>query len=455
MANVALLSFAARKDELYLGEQLRRLGYRNLINIERDGRSSNLLADDGVLVLQLCDISILKNRIVARLKPFLQSPILGLFNNLAHDWDDEIAGLCRDVAVWPCSESELSYRMQRIAKKSRKLIDNDKYLLKLNIVGESEKFQKVLRKVERIAQCDAPVYIGGETGTGKELIARAVHYSSARSASPFVALNCGALPDNLVENELFGHARGAFTDAKTTQQGMIAHAEGGTLFLDEIETLSPKGQISLLRFLQDYEYRPIGAAKCLTANVRLITASNEPLELLVEQGHFRRDLYYRISIMNIGLPPLRERTGDIELLTEHFLTYFREKYNWLDRYIHHDTLQGMQRYSWPGNVRELENILHREFILSDLPEIKIPMFEQMPNERRCNQRERRCQGVFDTSMCEAKLRLVRDFEFEYLSHVMVRAKGNITEAAKIAGKERRTFSKLLEKYAICRTDLKH
>ena len=449
MASVGLLSFATKEDKLYLGEQLGKLGYQDQISIESDSTNFGVLSENGILVLQLRNISTIKSKVIRSLKSLGRIPALGLFNERENHWDHEIIKLCHDVAVWPCSESELSYRLNRISQYSSELLKDNEYLVRLNMVGESEEFKKVLSNVSRIARCDAPVYIDGETGTGKELIARSIHYSSERSSSPFVAINCGAIPDNLMENELFGHVRGAFTDAKATQKGMIAHAEGGTLFLDEVETLTAKGQITILRFLQDYEYRPIGASNTVTANIRLITASNEPLANMVEQGQFRKDLFYRISIMNLQLPPLRERIGDVELLTEHFLAYYMKKYNGAAKYIHGDTLEGMKRYSWPGNIRELENILHREFVLSDSPEIRILMFEQLPTERRGQKHDdRRHKSLFNFSMKEAKSKLVKDFECKYLANILHRANGNITEAARMAGKERRTFAKLLEKYSI-------
>jgi transcriptional regulator with GAF, ATPase, and Fis domain len=187
-----------------------------------------------------------------------------------------------------------------------------------NLIGLSPAFRDMVGLVQRIAQTDAPVLIEGETGTGKEVAARAIHYSGSRRDRPFVPVNCGAIPENLIENELFGHVRGAYTDAREPQPGLIALANGGTLFLDEVETLCPKGQVALLRFLQDLNYRPLGSRREESADVRVIAATNIDLSELVHAKQFRMDLYYRLQILFLRMPPLRERTGDAALLAEHF-----------------------------------------------------------------------------------------------------------------------------------------
>jgi DNA-binding NtrC family response regulator len=184
----------------------------------------------------------------------------------------------------------------------------------LHLLGKSPAFRRLLEEVERFAACDATILIHGETGTGKELAARAMHYLSGRRNGPFIPINCGWIPDSLIGSELFGHSRGAFTDAREAREGLVAQAEGGTLFLDELEALSLRGQVALLRFLQDYEYRPLGAASARTANVRVIGATNEDLEELVKQGQFRRDLLYRLNVLAVAVPPLRERGDDVVVL---------------------------------------------------------------------------------------------------------------------------------------------
>ncbi|MCP3669609.1 MAG: sigma-54-dependent Fis family transcriptional regulator [Gammaproteobacteria bacterium] len=316
----------------------------------------------------------------------------------------------------------------------------------MNILGNSPKFLQVLDKVCKIKKCDAPVFIDGETGTGKELIARAIHYLSERKDMPFIAANCGAFPDQLIENEFFGHEKGAYTDARESSEGLISQAEGGTLFLDEIETLSMKGQVSLLRFLETMMYRPLGSKGAKTANLRVITATNESISELVEKGDFRKDLYYRINIMNLLLPPLRERSSDINLLAEHFIRQYQIQYSQPERELHPDTQAALKYYDWPGNVRELENILHREFLLAEGKYITIDEIEAMTRERRSAFCDRRLQKVFGQPMVKAKKYLISEFEEQYLSRALDKANGNISKAARLAGKERRSFTRLMEKY---------
>jgi len=320
--------------------------------------------------------------------------------------------------------------------------------LKLNVVGESEVFQKVLSDICKYSSCDAPVLIAGETGTGKENVARAIHYLGVTDDKPFIAVNCGAIPDSLVENEMFGHVRGAYTDARQSQCGLVEQAEGGTLFLDEIEALSPKGQVVLLRFLQDYEYRPLGSQQSKRAPLRLIAATNEPLEELVSQGCFRKDLFYRLNILCLNLPPLRERGDDVMLLAEYFVDKYRDIYPQLDRYLTLETLEWMHRYEWPGNVRELENLILREFLLAETTSISISADQRGSKERRRAIYDRRHRHLYCCSFQEAKAAVVGDFERSYLTHMLEESQGNISEAARRSGKERRTFAKLMDKYGI-------
>ena len=209
----------------------------------------------------------------------------------------------------------------------------------------------------KLARCDATVLISGETGTGKEVCARAIHYLSPRSSKPFITVNCGAIPAELVENELFGHERGAYTDAAVAKPGLIAEAEGGTLFLDEIDCLPLLAQVKLLRFLQEKEYRPLGSVKTRAASVRVIVATNADLENALRQGRLRQDLYYRINILSLVLPPLRQRQGDILLLARHFLAKFTEEFAKPVQDFSPDVLPTLLAYPWPGNIRELEHTI--------------------------------------------------------------------------------------------------
>jgi len=378
-------------------------------------------------------------------------PALGLLPENEIKMPSRRVRVCSEVLAWPAEGEELENKLRRLCQQAatgRKL--EHTLTLKLNFVGESDAFQKVIGDIKKYSKCDAPVLIVGETGTGKEKIARAIHYVGLSEDKPFVAVNCGALPDNLVENELFGHVRGAYTDARQSQCGLVEQAEGGTLFLDEIEALSHKGQVALLRFLQDYEYRPLGSKQTRQARLRLITASNEPLERLIVQGLLRKDLFYRINILSLALPPLRERAGDISLLAEHFVDKYSEFYQQQDKYLDPETLDWMTRYDWPGNVRELENLILREFLLADSSCISIPPLDGSLGERRRNMPDRRYFHLYARNFQEAKSAVVREFELSYLQHVLEDAEGNISKAARQAGKERRTFTRLLDKYGFAR-----
>lgn len=311
----------------------------------------------------------------------------------------------------------------------------------LNLIGRSPAFLNALSLLKKFATCDATVLIEGETGTGKELAARAIHYLSHRREFPFIPVNCGALPDSLMENELFGHARGAFTDAREPQLGLVAHAERGTLFLDEIECLPPKGQVVLLRFLQDRVYRPLGGRQALQSNVRVVAASNSDLARMALNGKIREDLLYRLAIMSITLPALRMRGSDVILLTEHLLRRFAHQYGRKECKIDKDSVTSLLNYSWPGNVRELENLVHREFLLAEGDVIKLrnPLTSVSQGE---------VASCRSDSYRTAKAQAISAFDQNFLVNLMERTCGNVSAAAARAGKERRSLGKLLKKYGI-------
>ena len=307
------------------------------------------------------------------------------------------------------------------------------------MIGESETFRAVRALIDKVAPFDAPVLIEGETGTGKEIAARAIHYKGARREGPFVPVNCGALPDQLIENELFGHHRGAFTDAREGQQGLLALARGGTVFLDEVDTLTPKGQVTLLRFLQDQKFRPLGGGREQQADVRIVAASNRSLDRQVERGEFRLDLLYRLKLMHLRLPPLRERQGDIALLAEHFISVGSARFGKPVRSLDPTTLAWFESYDWPGNIRELENLVHREFLLAEGVQISIPappaVLAAAPADATLNYRR-------------AKIQAITEFECRFLAQLIKQANGNVSAAARIGGTERRHLGRLLKKYRI-------
>jgi DNA-binding NtrC family response regulator len=316
-----------------------------------------------------------------------------------------------------------------------------------NLIGKSPTFLCTLGLIRKIASCDATVLIEGETGTGKELAARAIHYLSRRRDCPFIPVNCGALPEGLLENELYGHERGAFTDAREPYEGIITQAQYGTLFLDEVESMSVRAQVVLLRFLQDHEYRPVGGKHVYHADVRIIGASNFDLQAMAREGHFRQDLLFRLNVLSLRLPPLRERTGDATLLAEDFIRRFSSQYNQPVKYLDHGTVSSLNGHHWPGNIRELENLIHREFLFTEGPVMRI-MGLGNSGESRLNDSERTDPAAGNEVFKTAKARAIAQFERSYLAAMLSRSHGNISVAARLAGQERSTFRRLLKKHGL-------
>ena len=319
------------------------------------------------------------------------------------------------------------------------------------MLGHSQAFELARGQLRRYAACNAPVLIEGETGTGKELAAREIHYASARHGGPFVPVNCGALPDGLIENELFGHGRGAFTDARQAQQGLVDHARGGTLFLDEVEALSVKGQVTLLRFLQDNEYRPVGCGAVRIADVRIVAASNAQLDRLVAEGRFRGDLLFRLNALHVRLPSLRERGDDTILLARHFLAAVADDLGSAHKSWSETALRTIRTYAWPGNIRELESVTLRAFLHADGPTVDIGPHElaaREPAQATPSAYGRRATDAVDAEFGAAKSHAVAAFEREYLTDLIRRAGGNVSKAARLSGTERRQLGKMLKKHGI-------
>ena len=315
----------------------------------------------------------------------------------------------------------------------------------LNLVGRSPAFVDALNLIRKFADCEATVLIEGETGTGKELAARAIHYLGSRREGPFVPVNCGGIPESLVESEFFGHTRGAFTDAKEARRGVIAQSQGGTLFLDEVDALSARSQVALLRFLQDREYRPVGGATLFNADVRVVAASNADLAQMSQFGRYRQDLLYRLNVLSVQLPPLRERRMDVQLLAEMFLRRLSHQYGTANKHLHPETVEFLNQYAWPGNVRELENFIHRAFLLSERDH---PMVRGVGGYKTGSTGSGDTQTQDWPSFAKAKARAIVLFEREYLEKALNAAEGNVTLAARRAGKERRSFGRLLKKHGI-------
>ena len=446
---LTLVSSAAGRCDTAIESVLGTLGFAPRFT------SPERLADDGgtapgdpvVLVLGASPVSsaVLSHALGA----LSRVPSLALVVRGEGRWDRQIIDACCDCALWPCSRDELAYRLERLCsargQAEQELLDPvlGRTLMNLNLIGRSPAFVRAMGSLERMVPSDAPVLLYGETGTGKELAARALHYLGQRAGGPFVPVNCGALPDHLVENELFGHERGAFTDARASAPGAIGEADGGTLFLDEVETLSPKAQAALLRFLQDREYRPLGASRPRRADTRVVAASNVDLRALSAQRAFRADLFHRLDILSTTLPPLRRRAGDVTLLARHFVDAFAGRYGRRPLVLDPRCLPLLERYPWPGNIRELENLVHRGVLLARTDRL----FLQPGHEEACA--DQRPEGPSALApFAEAKAQAIERFEREYLTRLLEESGGNVSQAARRAAKERRALGKLLKKHRI-------
>jgi DNA-binding NtrC family response regulator len=349
-----------------------------------------------------------------------------------------------DFLSCPFHEPELLVRVRRLLQPKETKANSPKQSAPYEVlhfgalVGKSECFVRAINNIPPLAQSDATVLICGETGTGKELFARAIHYHGPRQNKPFIPVNCAALPDHLFENELFGHVKGAFTDATSSERGLIAEAEGGTLILDEVDTLSPAAQAKLLRFLQNGEYRPLGSSRSVTASVRIIAATNTELFDRVKAKLFREDLYFRLNALSVILPPLRERLEDIVHLSNHFLAQYAQEHNIEPRSISSEAVRKLMAYEWPGNVRELEGLILRALVLT-ASKILQPEDINLPQQSSRPLQE-------NTLLRQAKSDVIQNFELSYLTKLLAAHRGNITHAAKAAGKQRRTLQRLLRKY---------
>jgi two-component system NtrC family response regulator len=353
-----------------------------------------------------------------------------------------IQGGATDYLTKPLNLDELLYRIRQVTDRYRIINENHELREALRerhriegIIGESGQMLDVLSLVRRVAPSEATVLIRGESGTGKELIAKAIHFASPRASGPLVKVNCASLPETLLESELFGHEKGAFTGAVTSRQGRFELANGGTLFLDEIGDLPLHLQAKLLRVLQEREYEKVGSSRPVKVDVRILAASHRPLEALIKAGELREDLYYRLNVVTILIPPLRERRSDLSLLIEHFLRRFAEKNGKTIRGVTHEARDILLRYDYPGNVRELENLIERAVVLTRDEVIgsgDLPLTVQDPEAADE-------QGTNLTVTVEAlERRMIRD--------ALARSRGVQTEAAELLGISERALRYKLIKY---------
>ncbi|MFN7937173.1 MAG: sigma-54 dependent transcriptional regulator [Bryobacteraceae bacterium] len=375
-------------------------------------------------------------------------PILVALGNQSRNPESEIqqfSGII-DFFCYPASEDDVLLRIERLSKNGREIravVDlMEAEFAELRMAGRHPKFLAVLQQVRRIAAVDATALICGETGTGKELCARAIHYLSARRKAPFIPVDCGCLPDHLFENEMFGHERGAYTDARSRQKGLVELADGGTLLLDEVDSLSIANQGKLLRFLEERRFRPLGAECYRNADINVLAASNRDLLACVAAKQFRQDLFYRLNVLQVRIPPLRERRSDVLVLAKHFLEGLPHR-----KRLSPEAMQALTRHDWPGNVRELHNTIYRAAVFCQGERI---------DESDLGLAESKSGNSMETmSYREARLDALHSFELNYVRELMILAKGNVTQAAKRAGKERRAFGRLVQKYGLGSEDTGH
>jgi DNA-binding NtrC family response regulator len=362
-----------------------------------------------------------------------------------------------DYVVKPFAPDEIRIRLQSILEKRAIAAENiylrreldERYRFD-NIIGKSESMQEIFRLVEKVAPTDSTILIRGQSGTGKELIARSVHQHSLRRDRKFIAVDCGALPETLLESELFGHVKGSFTGAVVTKSGLLEVANGGTFFLDEVGDLSSGIQAKLLRVLQEKEFRQVGGVKSIRVDVRLVAATNQDLELMIKEGKFREDLFYRINIVPIRLPPLKERREDIPLLVDHFLAVYNEKRNKNIKGFSPEALGVLMEYGWPGNVRELENIIDRMVIMSDGETIEV---EHVPihiiGNRVCFSITAARTGAELKEMKKRiRIQAVENVEKAFLIEALNRNQWNVSKAARDVGMQRQNFQAMMRKYNI-------
>ncbi|HEY3302289.1 MAG TPA: sigma-54 dependent transcriptional regulator [Candidatus Binatia bacterium] len=353
-----------------------------------------------------------------------------------------------DYVTKPVNLDELLYRIAQVKERRRLLSENRDLREALErshriegIIGESGRMIEVLSLVRRVAPSEATVLIRGESGTGKELIAKAIHYAGPRASAPLIRVNCAALPETLLESELFGHEKGAFTGAVAARKGRFESADGGTLFLDEIGDLSLPLQAKLLRVLQEREFERLGSSKPIRVDVRIIAATHRNLEALVKAGQFREDLYYRLNVVTVVLPPLRERREDLPLLMDHFLRVFAEKNRKAIRGLTSEAREALLRYDYPGNVRELENIIERAVVLTRddvIGEADLPLSTQ---------------GLEEAESGQASLpAAVEGVERRMIRGALVRAGGVQTRAAEMLGLSERALRYKLKKYGLSNAD---
>jgi len=356
-------------------------------------------------------------------------------------------GAC-DFIPKPFTMEELEVAVERSLQVGRLQDENEQLRRRVDasvklgeIVGDSASMRRVLELIRRVADTDASVLITGESGTGKELVARSIHANSRRRRGPFVPVDCAALPETLLESELFGAERGSYTGAVSTRIGVFEAADGGTIFLDEISNLPLAMQVKLLRVLQEHSIRRLGGTTELKVDVRVLAASNQNLQALVHDEQFREDLYYRLNVVQVDVPPVRDRTGDVSLLAHHFVRELAAHHGSSVRGVSSAALMFLEGYAWPGNVREMRNVLERAMLLSESNQV-------MPADLPASIIDARTAAPAVGEFNAAKRRVVKDFEMAYLTALLEEADGNISQAAVRAGLQRTALHRLLLRHGL-------
>ncbi len=344
-----------------------------------------------------------------------------------------------DYAVKPLDVDQLTLMLNRIVEHQQLITENillrksltEQYEFE-DIIGRSEAMQEVFETIKAVTDTNATVLITGETGTGKELVARAIHSNSSQRYGPFVAISCGALPETLLESELFGYEKGAFTGADRTKKGRFELAHGGTLFLDEIGDISMKTQIKLLRAIQEKSFRRLGGTDLIEIDARLITATNRDLVAAIDEGSFRSDLYYRLNVVSVQLPPLRERKDDVPLLAAHFMNKYNVEFNKKFDRVDRKAMDFMIDYHWPGNVRELENVIERAIVIAQGPEVSV---KHLPF----------CNVEFPTT---EEPQTLQEMERVHIEKMLARNDWNISKTARLLNIDRTTLHKKIKKFGL-------
>lgn len=431
------------------GFPFERVAWASLAGHELQRRSVDVLIASGVPQPQGA-LSFLRR---LRVEP-LSIPTLAVLPQYVDDRVlREVSQAADDFVLWPLTrDAELPERLRRLVRpESTDVGDVCRRLMQdvglTQLVGRDPVFLAAIERIPVLARTDGPSLITGETGTGKELCARAIHHLSRRSSLPFIPVDCATVPDQLFESEMFGHVRGAFTDAREDRRGLIALAERGTILLDEIDSLSLGAQAKLLRFIQERTYRPLGSDRFVKADVNLVASSNQDLASRVHEGRFRADLFFRLNMIRLHVPPLRERRGDVALLSRHFLDALSVQVPGPRKMLTASAISKLTQYDWPGNVRELYGVLHAALMFAPAPQI-LPRDIVLLSSAGA-------PAPLSSCFQKARASTIESFERLYVEDMLRKHCGNVTRAAREAQKDRRAFGRLVKKYSINRLRLQH